>query len=74
MVGLHYFMFPRVQFVMLRVAVALLVIAAILGVISMLPQKWLEAQPEPTGPLAVELIEPGRTGPARPCADEACGC
>ncbi len=64
--GLAYPMLPRVQFIMLLVAVAVLVIAAALAVLSMLPQKWLEAPPERPTPLAVELIEPGRTGLARP--------
>ncbi len=51
---------------MLWVVVALLAGSAILALLSLLPRQWLEAPPEPPKPLAVELIEPGRTGLARP--------
>jgi hypothetical protein len=59
-------MFTRVQLVLLCSVVALLASSAVLVVLSMLPHHPLRPRPKPRAPLAVELIEPARTGPAQP--------
>lgn len=66
-------MIRQVHAVMLLVAVALLTTGVLSGVRSMLRQKWSETSTEQPRPLAVELIEPPRTTPARPTRGASIG-